>query len=120
MFWQMDILLCPSCEQKFSPILRRPLILSCGHTLCQLCIERHQNHCENGDHDIVSENTVILQMLGEGVDAGETGTLRLSFYSHGCLRALFHYSFPKKKLLYELSGESVADVSVGGSFERIA
>ncbi|XP_003743526.1 roquin-1 [Galendromus occidentalis] len=67
----MDILLCPACEQKFSPIVRRPLILSCGHTLCQLCLERHRKNCENGDQDVVSENTVILQMLGEGLEPGE-------------------------------------------------
>ena len=92
--WQMDILLCPACEQKFSPILRRPLILSCGHTLCQLCIEGHREHCENGDQDVVSENTVILQMLGEGVETGEAGEFAMppstEFHSVQCCKRCDH------------------------------
>ncbi|XP_022663413.1 roquin-2-like isoform X3 [Varroa destructor] len=61
------ILECPCCEREFSLQIRRPQVLSCGHTVCELCSTtgRHRETCDSPEHDVISENLILLQLLGE-------------------------------------------------------
>ena len=69
---------CKGCQEKFNGSDRRPLILiKCGHSMCQMCIEKAQEqHSDtqdaysnaNAKNLLISQNPPNgAQFLGSGV-----------------------------------------------------
>ncbi|XP_054717013.1 roquin-1-like [Uloborus diversus] len=66
-----DFLSCPICYNEFECIVRRPISLGCGHTMCKSCLSKLQRkQCpfdqtvSNTDISQLPENYALLQLVG--------------------------------------------------------
>ena len=70
----MDNLICSICLESFDSELRIPLVLSCGHTFCKICLEAYKNQPILCPMDRIQElrdiaglpkNFIVLDLLDE-------------------------------------------------------
>ena len=66
-----EYLSCPVCRSMFGVAKHRPISLSCGHTICKMCLsELKQKNCPFDDNVISKDvdklpvNLALLQLVG--------------------------------------------------------
>ncbi|KAK2703980.1 roquin-1-like isoform X2 [Artemia franciscana] len=74
-----DFLSCPICRHSFDGILRFPISLACGHTLCRQCLTKlHRKQCPfdqtllSVEAEFLPANTALLRLIGVTLSQSET------------------------------------------------
>lgn len=106
-----EFLSCPVCCNEFDVLLRSPISLGCGHTICKACLSNlHRKQCPfdqttiSIDIDSLPVNSALLQLVGsstktdseENIDLKVVSKENLAYYisAKRCVEELAVYLKP--------------------------